>query len=270
MTTIVGNARGVLGHTPGPGAFHHVRLSPPALLRDFVEHFWSVRWDLRGHAPQPRETLPHPNVHLVFERGLTRIFGVHTARFTRVLAGAGCVFGVKFRPGGFYPFLGKPVSTIADNSLAVQDVFGHAADTLEDDVLACADETSMIEVAARFLTTHLPPADATIDRVARIVAGIADDRSVTLVEQLVERHGLNKRALQRLFNEYVGVGPKWVINRYRLHEAIERLVDGKPVDWAALALDLGYFDQAHFIGDFRRLVGQTPVKYMRMCQPPPT
>ena len=101
MTNAVGPARGVLHHPPGPGVFHHARLAPPEVLGGFVEHFWIVRWDLRDHAPQTRETLPHPNVHLVFERGLTRIFGVHTARFTRVLEGAGCVFGVKFRPGGF-------------------------------------------------------------------------------------------------------------------------------------------------------------------------
>jgi len=71
------------------------------------------------------------------------------------------------------------------------------------------------------------------------------------------------RALQRLFSDYVGASPKWVINRYRLHEAIARVQAGHPVAWAALAQDLGYFDQAHFIADFRRLVGVTPAEYAR-------
>jgi AraC-like DNA-binding protein len=69
--------------------------------------------------------------------------------------------------------------------------------------------------------------------------------------------------LQRWFNEYVGVGPKWVINRYRLHEAIERLAGDLPVDWTQLALELGYFDQAHFIRDFKALVGVPPAAYVR-------
>ncbi|GAA0723826.1 helix-turn-helix domain-containing protein [Dokdonella soli] len=261
MTNAVGKARGVLRHSPGPGIFHHARLMPSASLRGSVEHFWIVRWDLCGHAPQLRETLPHPNVHLVFERGLTRIFGVHTTRFTRVLEGSGCVFGVKFRPGGFYPFLRKPVATIANGSLSLQDIFGDAAGSLEDEVLACVDETGMVEVATRFLNAHRPPPDAHIDRVASLVADIADDRSLTTVERLVERYGVGKRALQRLFNTYVGVSPKWVINRYRLHEAIERLAAGDAVDWAAFAIDLGYFDQAHFIRDFRNLVGRPPGEY---------
>ena len=71
------------------------------------------------------------------------------------------------------------------------------------------------------------------------------------------------RALQRLFREYVGVSPKWVINRYRLHEALEQIAAGGAIDWSALALDLGYFDQAHFIRDFRRLVGVSPGAYAR-------
>jgi AraC-like DNA-binding protein len=270
MMRTPGNARGLLRATATAGAFHHARVAPsdalPALC-DLVEHFWCVRWDLRGEPAQTRETLPHPNVHLVFERGLTRIFGVHTARFTRVLEGAGCVFGVKFRAGGFRPFIDGAVSALTERSLSLREVFGAAADALEDDILAQSDEHAMVATATRFLVAHLPPPDANVARVAGIVAGIESDRSVLRVDDLVARHGLNKRALQRLFDTYVGVGPKWVINRYRLHEAIEQLAAGKPVDWTALALDLGYFDQAHFIRDFRHLVGRTPGEYARGGDP---
>ena len=77
-----------------------------------------------------------------------------------------------------------------------------------------------------------------------------------------ERHGLSERTLQRLFRRYVGVGPKWVLQRARLHDAVERLdtADG-PVDLAALATELGWFDQAHFTRDFTALVGQSPAAY---------
>ena len=69
--------------------------------------------------------------------------------------------------------------------------------------------------------------------------------------------------MQRLFQQYVGIGPKWVISRYRLHEAVEQLAADRSVDWTRLALDLGYFDQAHFIRDFKRLVGRTPADFVR-------
>ncbi len=83
------------------------------------------------------------------------------------------------------------------------------------------------------------------------------------MDDVVSRLHLSKRTLQRLFNQYVGVSPKWVIKRYRLHEATELLDNGGVVDWPKLALELGYFDQAHFIKDFKSIVGKTPVEYTR-------
>lgn len=263
MSSTVGKARGILRHTPGPGEFHHARIAPSPGLAGIVQHFWIVRWDLRGAAPQVRESLPHPNVHLVLQPGQTRIHGVQTGRFTRTLEGRGGVFGVKFRPGGFRPFLRRPVSSLRNGSLPLCDVFGAAADSLEDDVFAQQDDTHRVAVAERFLAACMPPADPNVERVGEIVDDIAADRSITTVEHLLDRWCVGKRPLQRLFNEYVGIGPKWVINRYRLHEAIERLADEVPVNWAELALDLGYFDQAHFIRDFKALVGCSPAAYTK-------
>lgn len=84
------------------------------------------------------------------------------------------------------------------------------------------------------------------------------------VDDVATRFHLHPRKLQRLFHRHVGVGPKWIIVRKRIREAAERLRTGKGVDPAALAVDLGYYDQAHFIGDFRTLVGTTPERYARL------
>ena len=94
----VGKARGVLQSAPGPGQFRHERHAPAPPLDAFVEHYWTVAWDLRGHPPQRRETLPHPSVHLLIERDKSRIAGVASAKFSTMLEGEGRVFGVKFSP----------------------------------------------------------------------------------------------------------------------------------------------------------------------------
>lgn len=69
------------------------------------------------------------------------------------------------------------------------------------------------------------------------------------------------RRLQRLFAEYAGVSPKWVMRRARLHEAAERAGRGAHVDWAALSADLGYADQAHLTWDFTATIGVPPARY---------
>lgn len=239
---------------PG-GTTRHVRYPPSADLAFWVEHYWVVEWDLRE--PFVAQNLPHPSVHLVIGDE-SRVMGVVSGRHTRVLEGHGRVFGIKLRPGAFRPILGRAVSTITDRQLPLRDFFG----SLEDEILSTTDDRARIDIAEAHLRENLPPRDAKIDEVNRIMDLVLADRGITQVEHLVQHSGTGKRTLQRLFSEYVGVSPKWVINRYRLHEALERAAAGESVDWTALALDLGYFDQAHFIRDFKKLVGKTPTEYI--------
>jgi AraC-like DNA-binding protein len=263
MSNAPGPARGVLRNAPGPGLFHHARHAPSPALAGVVQHFWIVRWDLQGGAPQLRETLPHPNIHLVLQPGRTRIQGIVSRRFATALEGQGGVFGIKFRPGAFRPFLRQPVSTLRDRSLPLREVFGAAGEMLEASVFAQPDDQSRVAVAEAFLAAHLPPADPQATLAGEMVDRIAADRQLASVDDLLTHWPLGKRALQRLFNDYVGIGAKWVINRYRLHEALERVPARGDVDWARLAVELGYFDQPHFIRDFKAMVGCTPAEYAR-------
>lgn len=260
--------RGILVPGFASGAFHHERIAPCAALAALVEHYWFVGWDMRGHAPQLQETLPHPNVHLVVEHDTDGVYGVHTARYTKLLAGRGFAFGVKFKPGGFQPFLGRAVAAIADQRIAVAALFGASGAQLVRQVRACdgaaaARAGEMSALAQEFLLARLPPPDAEAQRVAQLVAAIAGDPALLTVEALAAQAGINKRALQRLFQQYAGVGPKWVIKRYRMHEAVAQLQSGAAPELAQLALDLGYFDQAHFIREFTALIGKPPGAYRR-------
>lgn len=273
--------RGVLNLKRGDGEFHHARQLPAEPLRVFIDFYWTVRWDRRGLPPRLAETLPHPCVHWVTELGESAIHGVARGRFTRLLEGKGRVFGVRFRPGGFFPFVGRPVSGLTGRSLSLAAVFGEPGRRIEralidlDQAAARAPDPAdgapspdqlayetMMELTDRFLLERLPERDPRAEAVTGIVAAIAETPGITRVEEVAERYGTTVRSLQRLFSRFVGVSPKWVIKRYRLHEAVERMDAGAPVQWSRLALDLGYFDQAHFIKDFKALVGRSPGEYL--------
>ncbi len=270
MNTSPPQPRGVLHPRLPQGAFRHERRVACPELAGFVEHYWFVAWDLRGLPPQTQETLPHPSVHLVVEPPAARVYGVHRERFVRVLEGEGRVFGIKFRPGGFRGFLRGDVHVLMDRSLDPADVFGEAeAHRFEAQIFAASDLDAMAAAADRLLLGCLPAADPLAERVGDIVALVAQDRRITSVEHLCERTGFGTRTLQRLFRSYVGVSPKWVVKRYRLHEVVAVLQAGGSANWADLALSLGYFDQAHFIRDFRALVGRTPAEYARAVAGPP-
>jgi AraC-like DNA-binding protein len=98
---------------------------------------------------------------------------------------------------------------------------------------------------------------------AAVTALITRDQSLYRVAQLAGVSGLPERRLQRMFADYVGVAPKWVMRRARLHEAALRAEAAGPaaVNWAALAAELGYADQAHLTRDFTATIGVPPARY---------
>lgn len=250
---------------PGRSAtqFQLTRYAPAPAVADFIERYWLIRWDLRGQPPYQTATLPQPYVNLVLEAGKSRIYGVASSTYTNLLADKGQVFGIKFKPGAFYPLLNSPLSTLTDRALPVQAIFGDAAITLERTVLAQEDATAMTILADDFLRPRLPAVDETSLLVNQLVERIIEDRTITKVETLAALFALPKRTLQRLFQSYVGVSPKWVIQRYRLHEAAEELAHNQAANLPQLALDLGYFDQAHFSKAFKAVVGVSPLAYAR-------
>jgi transcriptional regulator GlxA family with amidase domain len=96
-----------------------------------------------------------------------------------------------------------------------------------------------------------------------VLAIMLNDRALTRVEQVAASAGLGVRSLQRLFAQYVGVGPKAVLTRYRLQDALAAVDAGEAEDLSELAARLGWFDQAHLTRDFGRSVGRTPSAYRR-------
>lgn len=250
---------------PGAGQQKFRLYAPDAApaLRAFVAHYWIVTWDLRGQDPYQQQVLPYPAVNMTFKPGRCRIAGVPRGRFTEVLHDAGRVFGVRFHPGGFRPFLGAPVSSINDRFLAIEDVFGPTGRELAATVLA-ADDEAAVTVIDQFLTARAPQhPDPDAQLAAAIVARAAAEPGVTRVDALAGEFGLTIRQLQRLFADYVGVGPKWVIRRHRLHEAAARAADGTRLDLGALAVELGYSDQSHLTRDFASMIGEPPAQYIR-------
>ena len=246
--------------------YFHARYHPSPDLAPFLEHLWSVAWDLPAHQTSTVETLPHPTVHLIFEDGVGgRIGGVAKGKFSTTLAGRGRIMAAKFRPGGFFPFVRTPVSEFSGKILDVAEYWGAPGKAIVSAVLGEASDEARHRLIEDFLRGLNPLPDEAAQRTGAIAESIALDRSINSVEELCRRHDLNVRGLQRRFSRYVGANPKWVIQRYRLHEAAEQLA-GRRSSQAALAAELGYADQAHFVRDFKAVVGVSPAAYARAAR----
>ena len=257
---------GVLNLQGGEKKFKLSRHAASEALSFFVKHYWIISWDCTDEDPYLQHVVPNPCVNLVVEPHKTFIFGPSTRKFSYPIHGKGIVFGVKFKPGGFYPFLNQPISTLLDHPLEVQSILDLDGPGLEEAILSMPTEEDMVAAMDKLLESKLPPLDEQVLSVNRIIDYIACEREISKVDQVCEHFDIHIRKLQRLFDQYVGISPKWVIRLFRLQNAAETMDRRLPVDLARLSTDLGYHDQPHFIKDFKAVVGSTPEEYRRWVQ----
>ncbi len=277
-TTSAATERGVLrpDETAATAGLRRDTAVHPALA-PFVERYWSVRWDLTGRPPFRSEVLSHPSVNVSVESGdrprfgfalpAVLVHGVVSRRFTVDLVGIGRVTAVKFRPGGFRAFTG--VLPACNGVSALRAELGVDAAVLRAAVLASEDDGDRVAALDAALAPHAPePEPAYLDLIA-LLDRMVDDRSLVRVDQVADLAATSTRTLQRLFAAYVGLSPKAVLARYRLQDAAALIDAGEVDDLAALAADLGWFDQAHFSRDFRKVVGVTPSAYLLRARQAP-
>lgn len=261
LRAVTSPAKGVVDPATARRMLRLDRYEPAPDLAAFLDHHWVVAWDLRGRPDFVQRTLPYPVVNIVFDAGRTAVFGVVSGSYEHRLSGANRVLGLRFRPGAFRGLLGRPLHSITDTQMPLSAVLPVDDARAERAVLDKSDDAGMVAAAEALLRPLLGPPDPQVERLNRLLDEVQSDPTLTRVDALAERAGVGMRTLQGWFSDYVGVSPKWVIRRYRLHEAADLLSQGQALELAELAQRLGYYDQAHLTRDFSRLVGRPPQAY---------
>jgi AraC-like DNA-binding protein len=243
-------------------------------LAAVVDLFWAVRWNLPPGTTHHQQLLTRPGAN--FSVGCrngrpgdtragpveARLTGVTRGLTTRLLVGQGWAVAALARPGGLGAFIAGPASDLTDQVVPLGQATGIDEAALLGQVTGEPDEAARIGLLAAALERRLDPGRAgPAAQVAEIARLAETSRDVRRLADLCERADVGQRTLQRMFGEYAGVSPTWVIRRYRLLEAAEAVREGRQVSWAEVAAGLGYADQAHLIRDFRAAIGQTPAAY---------
>lgn len=265
MTTPTGRPDAILRPQALDRAFTVERIPPSEALAEFVDYHWLVRWDVTE--PHVQQVVPQPRVHVVAEAGRVFVHGVSSAPFVRTMTGIGQALGTAFHAAGFHPVLRGPVVSLADTVDTAERVLGIDDVPVARRILIDDDPGRMVGVMEALLAARQPESDPRAVQVTGWVALAERDPSITRAEQLADRVGVSGRTLQRLFAEYVGTGPRWVIQRFRILEAVAAAHTGAVANWAALAHELGFCDQAHLTRVFSAVVGTPPATYQRDAAP---
>jgi AraC-like DNA-binding protein len=266
--------RGLLKPEEAEKAFALELLQPRPELRRWVEFYWNVSWDL-GDRVFVQTVVTNPTVEVSFEHDpgtngsgfFLIVTGVAPRSYQRRLTGRADAFAVHFRPAQFRPWWGSGVSALTGKALRIGG--GDRPWEAESAALLPGILDRPLEERARLmdevLMDHRPPEDPVADEIQRIVEASRSDRSLWTAEAMAGRRAVTVRTNQRQFLEYVGVGPKWVAMRHRIQTAVGMLdaerAAGTRHDLTRLALDLGYYDLAHFSREYRDLIGESPDRY---------
>jgi AraC-like DNA-binding protein len=247
------------------------RIPPCDSLAEFVDYYWLVRWHVPGRHRQ--QVVPQPRVHLAAEQGRLLVHGVTRKPFFRTLEGSGQVLGAAFHAGGFRPLLRASVGGISGSVRPAAELLGVDDLPVARRILGTGDGARMVAALEDYLLEVGPEPDPTGRQATELVAEAERRVEITRAELLAAHAGMSLRSLQRLFTEYVGVGPKWVIQRFRILDAVAAAHAGAATDWATLARELGFSDQAHLTRVFTQVVGTPPASYQRevgSARPPAT
>jgi AraC-like DNA-binding protein len=165
---------------------------------------------------------------------------------------------VCFRPGGAYPFVGPPASTIDEPLVELETFWGRDGALLRERILEAPTAEGALTLMEEALLAHAVRPLEPDPVVAWTVMAL--DRDMPVAEA-VEHLGLSHSTLLRRFTAQVGLTPKRFARVRRLQRLLASVPAGPSAEWAAAAAECGYSDQAHLIKDFRALAGMTPSQY---------
>lgn len=251
---------GVLHQTRSAENFQLRRYQPEPALAPLVEQFWLVDWDLRGKPAHTQQNLPDPNMHLIISTQGSKVLGPVSKKYSYSMEGQGKIIGVKFNLGVLAKKLPCPLDKALDSEFEVADIFEIDQQKLMENTLNAKNDQAAVAYLNHELQNNIIQLDPAIIKVQTLAEHIRNNNNINRVEILSEHCHTSVRNIQRLFKTYVGLSPKWLIRKYRLHHALERL-ENQQLSLAELAASLDYADQSHLTRDFSEFLNITPRQY---------
>lgn len=258
------------------GKMDYAEFAPTPGLAPFVRCVWTFTAAGPGEAPE--RIVPDGRCELIVHAGdpfaemesrgraQVQARALFAGQVTRPLhlcaTGTASVIGVRFHPAGARVFFGKSVREATDQRIPLDQLWLGAGTALVRDVAGLRGAAARVALVQDFVADqvalHLEDRDALVES---CVARIDAEPATVDIAQLAADAGLGRRQLERRFADVVGVGPSLLASIFRFRRVFDLLQRDRAAPWTEAALEAGYFDQSHFIREFKRFVGCTPTEF---------
>jgi AraC-like DNA-binding protein len=252
-------------------------IRPTKQLAKHIKCFWVLE-SPSAPSPIPERILPDGCTEIVFHMGdpfsqhkqdgtterqpLAILVGQMRSHLLIQPTGRVRVLGVRFWPGGAYPFLLLPQHEIADKVIALDAIWGAVTHELQSRIADASNPAESVSQIEAILIARLNQFGRNDDAILNAIASIFRSGGALPVESLAAYTGFGLRRLDREFNTRVGLPPKLlcrIVRFQRVLKMLEQRENGQ--DFVRSALDCGYYDQSHFIKEFKAFAGKGPTAY---------
>ena len=249
---------------------------PNIALTEFVKRYWTLDGE-KENIPLKNTIVPDGTMKLIFHYGDTYKHHAHDGKVTilpkcfligqltkpYVIEAIGVTgsFVVQFKPNGFLPFTTIPIKEMENKAISLNKLFGEEGIKLGNHILNAKTTSERIEIVENFLLKKIADRK-TIDNVVNsTVETIFKTNGQFSVNEFSKSNNVNRRHLARKFSSTIGLSPKQLAKTIRIQSTLKTLLNQEITSLTDLAYQNEYFDQAHFIKEFKEFTGLTPKEF---------
>ncbi|OSZ77849.1 AraC family transcriptional regulator [Chitinophagaceae bacterium IBVUCB2] len=247
--------------------------TPSPELQPFIKCFWKLD-DEGVDVPVRQRVVPDGCMEMIFHYGDNYkqyfedgnsiiqpkcfVFGQITNYLEIEPTGVTGIVAARFNPDGLTPFISMPIAALENKAVEISKVFGEKGIQLEKEVFRATDNSQRIKLIETFLLSFLADPNIFHTITKSCVEAILQSQGQLSVLELADKMNVNRRNLERKFTTAIGMSPKQLSRAVRLQAAIKMLQENSFTNLTSLAYENGYYDQAHFIKDFKEFTGISP------------
>jgi AraC-like DNA-binding protein len=251
--------------------------NPSPLLSPYIKRYWAIENTLERGQTCVQRVLPTGFCELMLyftprpqivgsDRSLTdnaALYGHLGEYYDIEYHGALDVFSIVFQPQGLMQFFRFPLNEIYNINVPLEHFTGQVGRDLEEQMGSVASFEARVRIAENYFIIALQKQyeEHAFRRLRYVIETLIRRRGEVSVEDMASVACLSRRQFERIFAERIGSTPKQYLKTIRFQRALYEKQLNSALTMTELAIDCGYYDQAHFIADFKSICGQTPLKF---------